>query len=421
MSYDLERPRGLLGYMLAFEGVSDSATIVHGPTGCKQYPADLSEKSFRTRDGNSVRDLFSFEERYYFFQPRIPCTYLDGDTFVSGASERLQDLYDLVVSKGPGLIGVINSPGASLIGEDLTKLRSDIPTAVCESPGYSHSMSEGFQDATIEILRTLCKGPVPEKKKGVCILGMGIWQHRWEDSVKEIRRMLGLCGIEVIAAVCAGSSTEEIAKVPSSELNIVISEEFGERVAVYCRESFGTDYVCGYPLGFDAVQDWILDVCERLLVDPTPALKDLECWRHRTAEVVSRLDRSFIDIGGRTFSIDGEGAVVDKATEFLYSYLGLVPVAVSSSDKDKAAYIRARFAMKGIPIADSVWDEEADLCLASGNTISSLKSRRLINDGVDICEPSRMHITVTDEPLLGTFGTVILVQKVLDIVARIIR
>ena len=130
MSYDLERPRGLLGYMLAFEGVSDSATIVHGPTGCKQYPADLSEKSFRTRDGNSVRDLFSFEERYYFFQPRIPCTYLDGDTFVSGASERLQDLYDLVVSKGPGLIGVINSPGASLIGEDLTKLRSDIPTAV---------------------------------------------------------------------------------------------------------------------------------------------------------------------------------------------------------------------------------------------------------------------------------------------------
>ena len=407
--------------MLAFEGVSDSATIVHGPTGCKQYPADLSEKSFRTRDGNSVRDLFSFEERYYFFQPRIPCTYLDGDTFVSGASERLQDLYDLVVSKGPGLIGVINSPGASLIGEDLTKLKSGIPTAVCESPGYSHSMSEGFQDAAIEILRTLCKGPVPEKKKGVCILGMGIWQHRWEDSVREIRRMLGLCGIEVIAAVCAGSSTEEIAKVPSSELNIVISEEFGERVAVYCRESFGTDYVCGYPLGFDAVQDWILDVCERLLVDPTPALKDLECWRHRTAGVVSRLDRSFIDIGGRTFSIDGEGAVVDKATEFLYSYLGLVPVAVSSSDKDKAAYIRARFAMKGIPIADSIWDEEADLCLASGNTISSLKSRGLINDGVDICEPSRMHITVTDEPLLGTFGTVILVQKVLDIVSRIIR
>ena len=420
MSYDLERPRGLLGYMLAFEGVSDATTIVHGPTGCKQYPADFSEKSFRTRDEKSVRDLFSFEEKYYFFQPRIPCTYLDGDTFVSGASERLQDLYSLVVSKRPGLIGVINSPGASLIGEDLTKLRSDIPTAVCESPGYSHSMPEGFQDGVIEIVRTLCKGPSTEKK-GVCILGMGIWQHRWEDSLREIRRILGLCGIEVTAAVCAGSSAEEIAKLPSSELNIVISEEFGKRVAEYCRESFGTDYVCGYPLGFDAVQDWILDVCERLLKDPTPALKDLEFWRHKTAGVVSRLDRSFIDIGGRTFSIDGEGSLVEKATEFLYSYLGLVPVAVSSSEKDRAAYVRSRFAMKGIPIADSIWDEEADLCLASGNTISSLKSRGLIHDGVDICEPSRMHVTVTDEPLLGTMGTVILVQKVLDIVARIIR
>jgi nitrogenase molybdenum-iron protein alpha/beta subunit len=420
MSYDLERPRGLLGYMLAFEGVSDAATIVHGPTGCKQYPADFSEKSFRTRDEKSVRDLFSFEEKYYFFQPRIPCTYLDGDTFVSGASERLQDLYSLVVSKKPGLIGVINSPGASLIGEDLTKLRSDIPTAVCESPGYSHSMSEGFQDGVIEIVRTLCKGP-SSKKKGVCILGMGIWQHRWEDSLREIRRMLGLCGIEVTAAVCAGSSAEEIAKLPSSELNIVISEEFGKRVAEYCKESFGTDYVCGYPLGFDAVQDWILDVCERLLKDPAPALKDLEFWRHKTAGVVSRLDRSFIDISGRTFSIDGEGSLVEKATEFLYSYLGLIPVALTSSDKDKAAYVRSRFAMKGIPMTDSIWDEEADFCLASGNTISSLKSRGLVHDGVDICEPSRMHVTVTDEPLLGTMGTVILVQKVLDIVARIIR
>ena len=421
MSYDLERPNGLLGYMLAFEGISDGAAIVHGPTGCKQYPADLSEKVFRNRKGeNSMRDLFSLRRIYYFFQPRIPCTYLDGDTFVSGASERITDLYGIVAEKHPGIIGVINSPGASLIGEDLTKLTSDVPTVVCESPGYSESLSEGFQDATIEIIRTLCKDK-QEKKHGVCIFGMGIWQNCWEDSVKEIRRMLSLCGIDVTAVVCAGSSAEEISMIPSSELNIVISEEYGERAAKYCKDTFGTDYVCGYPLGFDTVEGWIKDICGCLKKDPAPALEDLKCWRNRTADVISKLDRSFINISGKTFSLDGEGSQTAMISEFLYSYLGLVPVAITSSDKKRAAQVRAEFSAKGIPVADSIWNEEADLCLASGNTVSSLKSRKLIHDGVDIALPARMHVTITGEPLIGTMGTVILTQKVLDIVTRIIK
>jgi nitrogenase molybdenum-iron protein alpha/beta subunit len=407
--------------MLAFEGVSDAVTIVHGPTGCKQYPADLSEKVFRSRDGhNNVRDLFSFEEKYYFFQPRIPCTYLAGDTFVSGAAERLQDLYELVVSKRPGLIGVINSPGASLIGEDLTRLSSGIPTSVCESPGYSHSMSEGFQDASIEIIRTLCKDGATEKK-GVCILGMSICQHRWEDSVRELKRMLALCGIDVIATVCAGSSSAEISRIPSSELNIVIDSEYGGKTAEYCKEAFGTDYVCGMPLGFDSVRDWITDVCGRLGRDPTPALEDLAFWRAKAASTMSKLDSSFINISGRTFSVDGDCTLVERVSEFLYSYLGLVPVAISSLDKERAADVRRRFSDRGIEVEDSVWDTEADICLASGNTVSSLKSRLLIHDGIDIMEPSRMHVTITEEPLIGTMGTVILMQKVLDIVARIIK
>ena len=421
MSYDLERPRGLLGYMLAFEGVSDAATILHAPTGCKQYPADLSEKMFRSRDGrNNVRDLFSFEEKYYFFQPRIPCTYLDGDTFVSGAAERLQDLYDLVVSKRPGLIGVINTPGASLIGEDLTKLSSDIPTSVCESPGYSHSMSQGFQDGTIDIIRTLCKEG-PSEKKGVCLFGMGIWQHRWDDSVREIKRMLALCGIEVIVSVCAGCSAEEMRNIPSSELNVVIDPEYGARAAEYCKDAFGTDYVCGMPIGFDAIRDWITDICGRLGKDPAPAIRDLDFWRSKSAMTVSRLDSSFINISGKTFSIDGDGSLVESISEFLYSYLGLIPVAISSLDKEKAERVRSWFSEKGIDVEDSVWDVEADLCLASGNTVSSLKSRLLIHDGIDIMEPSRMHVTVTDEPLIGTMGTVVLMQKALDIVARIVK
>ena len=421
MSYDLEQPEGMFGLMLAIEGVTDAATIVHGPTGCKQYVADLSERSFRSRNGKyMVRDLFSFKRRFYFYQSRIPCTYLDGDTFVSGATERLEELYGIIANDRPGIIGIINSPGASLIGEDLTKVASDIPTVRFESPGFSLRLGDEYQDGNIAVIRELAK-PKTGKKGGVFVIGMGIWQYRWEDSEEEIRRMLALCGIDDVTFLCAGSTAEEISRIADSELNIVMYEEYGRRTAEFCKEEFGTDYVCGLPLGFDATEAWIEAVCSKLGKDPSASLDDLESWRHRSASVLSKLDVSFIDIAGRSFSAEGDRETVECVSRFLYDYLGLIPVALSTGRDDESLAIREEFGSKGIPVTDSVWDTPVDVILSSGTVISSMKSRGLVRDGVEICEPSRMRITISPEPAIGTMGTVVLLQRTVDIVARIIK
>lgn len=420
MSYKLEDPEGMLGSMLALEGVSDSVTILHGPTGCKQYPADLSEKAFRSRNGKfMVRDLFSHKRRFLFYQPRIPCTYLDGDTFISGASERLSELYDITVKDSPGLIGIINSPGASLIGEDLSKVSSDIPTVRLESPGYSLPLGQGYQDCVIEIIKAL-SAPKGDKRR-VYVLGMGIWQYHWEDSEEEIRRMLALCGIDDVVFVCAGCSSDDIKGIADSELNIVLYDEFGLRTAEYCRDTFGTDYVSGLPLGFDQCEDWIRNVCSALGRDPAKALEDVSCWRRRSADRLSRLDASFINISGRTFSADGDRQTVEQVSRFLYGYAGLVPVALSTGRSDDAVAIREEFGAKGIPVSDSVWDTEADMALASGTVISSLKSRGIVREGVEICEPSRMHVCIAPEPAIGIKGTVMLLQRAVDIAARVVK
>ncbi len=420
MSYDLEQPEGMLGCMLAIEGVTDATTIVHGPTGCKQYPADLSERSFRSRNGRfMVRDLFSFKRRFLFYQSRMPCTYLDGDTFVSGASERLEELYGIVVNDGPGLIGIINSPGASLIGEDLSKVDSDIPTVRFETPGFSKELGEGYQNGVNAIIDALA-APTG-KKHGVFVLGMGIWHHNWEDSEAEIRRMLALCGIDDVTFVCAGSTAEEVSHVPDSELNIVLYDEYGLATAEHCRERFGTGYVTGLPLGFDATEKWIKDVCSALGKDPSPALEDLGCWRRRAAGKVSDLDSSFISVSGKTFSAEADRQTLECVARFLYGYLGLVPVALSTGRMDGALAIREEFGSMGIPVTDSVWDTPAIMILSSGDVISSMKSRGIVREGIDICEPARMHVTVTPEPAIGTMGSVILLQNALDIAARVIK
>ena len=96
------------------------------------------------------------------------------------------------------------------------------------------------------------------------------------------------------------------------------------------------------------------DFCGRLDKDPAPALRDLDCWRTKSAMTMSRLDASFINISGKTFSIDGDGSLVESISEFLYSYLGLIPVALSSLDKDKAERVRSWFSDRGIDVEDSV-------------------------------------------------------------------
>lgn len=421
MPYDLEKPEGLLGHLLALEGVRDSATMINGPTGCKMYPADLSEKMFRDRGyGAIARNLFTIAGRYHFCQPRLPCTYLDGGTFISGSGGRLGDLYGELLKTKPGLIGVVNSPGASLIGEDLSALGSDVPTVRVESPGFSRPLSEGFQDCAIEVIKAL-KPVKTGMRHGVCIMGMGIWQHGWEDSIRELRRMLALCDVEVIAAVCAGSSAEEMRGIADSELNLVIYEENGLRIAEHCRETFGTDYLCGMPFGFDSIGAWIEEVCSRLGKDPSKALDDLAFWRRRSAETVSNLDASFVQIGGRSFTMSGEPSFVDAAASFLYDYLGLIPVALSGGDAGRPVPIACRLESRGVEIGDDFWSTPADIAFGSGTEVSALKYNGTVLDGMDISEPSRIHVSITDEPLLGTMGTVMLLQRTLDIVARLHR
>ena len=72
MSLDCERPESYLGMLMALEGVSDGFTIIHGPTGCKYYPASVSETAFPDRGGEvKARNLFRYSCKYFFSQPHI--------------------------------------------------------------------------------------------------------------------------------------------------------------------------------------------------------------------------------------------------------------------------------------------------------------------------------------------------------------
>ena len=413
MSYELERPEAFLGHMIALEGIRDAMTIIHGPTGCKMYPSDLTERLFISRkDEIETRNLFLREMRYFFYQPRLPCTLLDGNRLIMGSSERLADLYSIIVKDRPSLIGIINSPGASLTGEDLDKVKSDIPTIRIPSHDFSAPMYEGFSDCTVKIIDELAR-PSDIKKGTVNIFGFSIWHIKFEDDVEELRRMLSLCGIEVNCFLCAGSSTEEISKIPSAELNIVVDRDFGLKAAEHCKERFGTPFIDIMPMGFDSCEKMISEVCRSLGKDPTKALDDSKCWRRKTAQRIQALEKRYVKIRGRTFSVHGTPALTENLSEFLFSYLGIVPVALQCGKRPEW------FGDLGLPVSEDIWEEYCDIIYGTGNEVAAMKDRGMASGGVEIYDPTALPVSIFSRPMFGTLGSVRIMEDTLNIIMRI--
>ena len=399
--------------MIALEGIRDAMTIIHGPTGCKLYPSDLTERLFvRRKPEIETRNAFLRDLKYFFYQPRLPCTLLDGNRLIMGSSERLADLYSIVVESGPSLIGVINSPGASLTGENLDNIQSDIPTIKIDSHDFSAPIYEGFSDCTVRIVDRLAKG-CGVRKGTVNVFGLSIWHIRFEDSLKEIKRMLELCGIEVNCFLCAGSSVSDIESIPSAELNIVIDSDFGLRAAEHCRERFGTPYVDITPIGFDSTEEMLKVVCSAMGEDPSKALEDSLLWRRKTAERIQSMVKRYFKIRGRTFSIHGTPAVTKTLSRFLFDYLGIVPVALECDVEPEW------FDDLGLPVSNEVWGDYCDILYSTGNEIAAMIDRGMTSGGVEMYDPSSVPVSIFGRPTFGTMGTVKILEDTLNILARI--
>ncbi|MBQ5483157.1 MAG: hypothetical protein IIT75_02220 [Candidatus Methanomethylophilus sp.] len=419
MSLDCERPESYLGMLMALEGVSDGFTIIHGPTGCKYYPASVSETAFPDRGGEvRARNLFRYSCKYFFSQPRLPCTYLDMGRFVTGATERLKDLYSRAEKLDPSLISVINSPGASLIGEDLNAVSGDIPTVRIDHAEYSGTCADGFQDGVLEILKVIRPEKAAERK-GVNLLGLSLLHLNWEDTAEDLKALLGLCGIDVRCTVGAGWSVKDIRESAGAELNVLVYPEYGDRVASFYEREYGIPSVDeGVPLGFSNLERWISAVCGKLGKDPSPALAKIKEGRRMAARSVALMESFHLLPKGHTFSVHCDGSLALAATEFLYDYLGMVPVAVTCpSGAGWERRTREFVSSHGIPFSDDALHTEAEIMLTSGTLGISCVSRGLVKGYAELEAPGTKYVNVRPEPPIGLTGTLRLVDSVLNIIA----
>jgi len=415
-------PDSLSGAIFALEGIRDAAVILNGPTGCKFYHSAISDSQFPR--GSSF-DPLAYPEQFYFGQPRLPATCLDGYDYVYGSADKLEQILP-AAAKGHRLAAVVNSPGAALIGDDLKRLAkkalAGLPCVVLESTGFSGYFAEGFQNALLKVLDCIALERRRKIPGSVNLVGISIYHKYFAGSIKEMKRLLEMCGIEVTAVLCAGDRLRDLQNLPEASLNVVLYPEYGLELARRLYERYDTPYLAseeGPPIGFQATEHFLRKVAGSLGADPSPALQALDRARAACFQHLSRFHSLTGLPGGNAFSVKADPSTAYALTNWLSSYLGMIPAAVETTQCGRSEFtgkLAALLAGAGLEstLARPVNATAADLVFADGATIAQLKTRHGNCCGIEIALPSLGYIDVAEKSLFGPSGAMMMVEQILN-------
>ena len=423
--------------IFAMEGIRNVIVLLNGPMGCKFYHSTTSahltkHPPLRSADGTPAEKgqvEYDILNSYFFRQSRVPCTYLDGADFVYGTAEKVEAALRYFGEKFRfDLLVIVDSPGASLIGDELKELAKrilpDKPVAVLESPGYSEHFSDGYDRAIAALLRQLPAFSPRKERRGkprVNLLGLSIWQRYWEGDLEELRRLLALCGIDVGCCLCAGCTMEEVRALPDADLNLLIYPEMGRDTAAFLEERFGTPcYIFdGPPVGYAATEKAFREICARLGADPAPLLGESERRRAEAWFQLNDLDQMNYLSAGSTFAVEAMDSMALAYTAFLTEYLGLTPECVSlPGSPEPALRERLRALLQSCRAEDAlvrdILDSRAELVLADANVIAAMAVRRDAFSGIEISLPGMGYVDFVKKTHLGLRGAEFLTEQAVN-------
>ncbi len=448
----------LTGMIFGAEGIRNSIVLLNGPMGCKFYHSTTSQFLMDrpplylpvSEGGEKVEVNYNYMNDWFFRQSRVPCTCLDQYDYVYGTAQKLEEALLYIRDQVDfDLLTIVNSPGASLIGDNLKELAEkvlpDRRTVHLESPGYSESVPFGYQSASLEVLKQL-SGEIREKlehrlqkeraaaaegetekytagsrKKRVNLLGLSIWHRYAQGDREELVRLMELCGLEVNCCLFSGCSVEELLDIANADLNLVIHPDMALETAEYLEQEYGMQKLVlpGPPAGFDAVENLLKELESRLQADVSLALE--ECRRARGLAWY-KLNGIYQASGlpkGVPFAVEGTLPLVYSLTKFLGEYLGMVPDTLVY-ETEGPGYLKEELKQLLITLQAEGTDQkpmsetQAELVFADANTIASLMTRKTAFCGIEISLPGMGYTDLLPKTQLGIRGTLFLIEQVIN-------
>jgi nitrogenase molybdenum-iron protein beta chain len=272
----------------------------------------------------------------------VPSSNVQESEVVFGGEERLREQIanTLKVMDG-GLYVVLTGCVPEVIGDDIFAVVNEFrdegtPVVGAATGGFRGDSYWGYDLVLQALVKDYLDKGVPKVKGRVNLWGVAPYLDPfWRGNLEGARRLLELVGLEVNSFFTAEDTLEGVKEAASAELNIVVSELYGQGAARLFEERHGTPFLTvPLPIGASASERFLRSVGAALDLEPSLVEGVISREKRHFYQILDPLTDCYNDLDLQRYAVVvGDGNYATALTRFLADDLGWLPVLTVVTDR----------------------------------------------------------------------------------------
>ncbi|HMA92315.1 MAG TPA: nitrogenase component 1, partial [Polyangiaceae bacterium] len=274
-----------------------------------------------------------------------PCSCLVEEHVVFGGETKLRNLIKSTSQLVKGdLFAVISGCVPSLIGDDtdavVREFKDKAAVVHVKAPGFGGNSYQGYE-LFFEAVADQLLEPRPVKKGSINLLGVVPFQHLfWKGALATLKATFAKIGVDANIIFTEFDGIANLRRLPSAELNVVLSPWNGHRVAAKLKHHFATPWLSHprLPVGPKQTTLLIRDVAAALSLDRAlveRVIAEEERHAYRFAEYFG--DGLVLALPHAYFAVVADAPTAIGVTQYLANEIAYIPDIVIISDNPPEA------------------------------------------------------------------------------------
>ncbi|MBJ6802275.1 nitrogenase component 1 [Geomonas propionica] len=272
----------------------------------------------------------------------VPSSNVQETEVVFGGEDRLREeiTSTLKVMKG-GLYVVLTGCVPEVIGDDTFAVVNDfrgegVPIIGAVTGGFRGDSYWGYDLVLQALVKDYVAKGAAKVKGRVNLWGVVPYMDPfWRGNLEGARHLLELLGLEVNSFFTSADTLGGIREAGSAELNIVLSDLYGQGAAQVFQEKHGTPFVTtSLPIGVSASEAFLRQVGAALSLDPELVQRVIDREKRHYYQILEPLTDCYNDLDLQRYAVVvGDANYAVALTRFLADDLGWLPVLTVVTDR----------------------------------------------------------------------------------------
>ncbi|MBA4700610.1 MAG: hypothetical protein H2212_14395 [Ruminococcus sp.] len=342
----VDRPRygcALGGALSLLRAIPRAIPIIHSSTGC----------------GYNVYNGINAGAAYlgggYCGGAALPSSNIIERNVVFGGEDRLAEQVEKTIEIMDGDIYVIvTGCMVEMIGDDIYSVarefeENDKPVIPVSTPSFQGNSYTGYDMVFSALVKEYVEAEEEKKVCKVNVIGIVPGEDVfYKGNLKEIKRILGLIGIDSNTFVGEGETLDNFKGAGNASLTIVLSDVYGVETAKVFEEIHKIPYLLtGLPIGYLQVENFLYEVGEALNIDNEVIEKALEAEKETYFDYFERITDIYNDIDLQRYGIVvADANYAPSVSRFISDELGWLPQLAMITDfltEDQKSRLESRF------------------------------------------------------------------------------